>query len=164
MQPIDSKLGYAETRLHNFHHNLENQDYLWCHPGDGAGEAHAGGGLLAVPGSGGAKVRDLDDLVAADEDVGALEVPVDDRNHYNLVNIIIILFISIIITIILPVDDLVVVEVLHAGSDLLGPVDQPLGRHLVLPVPQEVEEGPVGAVLHHDAVAGILWIVIGRNE
>ena len=57
-----------------------------------------------------------------------------------------------------PVDDLVVVQVLHAGGDLLRPLDEPLGRHLVLPVPQEVEERPVGAVLHHDAVAGILQI------
>ena len=47
-------------------------------------------------------------------------------------------------------DDLVLVEVVHPGGDLLGPLHQPLGRH-VPAVPEQVEEGAVRAVLHHDA-------------
>ena len=42
------------------------------------------------------------------------------------------------------------VEVVHTSGDLLGPLDQLLGRHL-LAVPEQVEEGAVRAVLHHDA-------------
>ena len=51
------------------------------------------------------------------------------------------------------VDDLVLVEVVHPGGDLLGPLHQLLGRHL-LAVPEQVEEGAVGAVLHYDAEHG----------
>ena len=50
-------------------------------------------------------------------------------------------------------NDLVVVEVLHARGDLLGPIDQPHGRDLVGALPQEVEEWTVRAKLHDDAVA-----------
>ena len=50
-------------------------------------------------------------------------------------------------------DYLVLVEVVHPGGDLLGPLHQLLGRHL-LAVPEQVEEGAVGAVLHHDAEHG----------
>jgi hypothetical protein len=52
-----------------------------------------------------------------------------------------------------PVNDLVVMEVLHARGDLLGPIDQPHGRDLVWALPQEVEEGTVRAKLHDNAVA-----------
>jgi hypothetical protein len=51
------------------------------------------------------------------------------------------------------VNDLVIVEVLHARGDLLGPIDQPHGRDLVRALPQEVEEWTVRAKLHDDAVA-----------
>ena len=50
-------------------------------------------------------------------------------------------------------NDLVIMEVLHARGDLLGPIDQPHGRDLVRALPQEVEEGTVRAKLHDDAVA-----------
>ena len=50
-------------------------------------------------------------------------------------------------------NDLVVVEVFHPGRDLLSPVDQPQGGYFVHPLPEEVEEGSVGTVLHDDAVA-----------
>ncbi len=50
-------------------------------------------------------------------------------------------------------NDLVIVKVLHAGGDLLGPIDQPHGRDLVRALPQEVEEWTVRAKLHDDAVA-----------
>ena len=43
--------------------------------------------------------------------------------------------------------NLVLVEVVHASGDLLGPLHQLLGVNF-LPVSQEVEEGPEGAVLH----------------
>lgn len=52
-------------------------------------------------------------------------------------------------------DDLVLVEVVHPCCNLFGPVHQLLGGHL-LPLPQHVEQGAVGAVLHDDAVAGRL--------
>ena len=45
------------------------------------------------------------------------------------------------------------VEVVHAGGDLLGPLHQLLGRHL-LAVPEQIEEGTVRAELHHDAEHG----------
>jgi hypothetical protein len=51
------------------------------------------------------------------------------------------------------VNDLVIVEVLHARGNLLGPIDQPHGRDLVRALPQEVEEWAVRAKLHDDAVA-----------
>lgn len=44
-------------------------DDLRRHPSHGSGEAHAGG-LLAAPGPAGAKVADLNDLVAANQDAG----------------------------------------------------------------------------------------------
>ncbi len=49
-------------------------------------------------------------------------------------------------------NDLVVVKVLHARGDLLGPIDQPHRWDLVRALPQEVEEGTVRAKLHDDAV------------
>ena len=45
--------------------------------------------------------------------------------------------------------DLVLVKVVHPGGDLFGPLHQLLRMDL-LAVPEEVEEGPVRAVLHHD--------------
>jgi hypothetical protein len=53
------------------------------------------------------------------------------------------------------VNDLVVVQVLHARCNLLRPVDEPPGRHLVLSIPKKIEKGSVGAVLHDDAVARV---------
>ena len=46
--------------------------------------------------------------------------------------------------------DLVLVEIVHPRGDLLGPLHQLLGRDL-LAVPEQVEQGAVGAELHHDA-------------
>ena len=50
-------------------------------------------------------------------------------------------------------DDLVVVEVLHSGRNLIGPVDQSHGRYFVDTLAEEVEERPVWTELHDDAVA-----------
>ena len=50
-------------------------------------------------------------------------------------------------------DYLVLVQIIHPSGDLLGPLHQLLGRHL-LAVPEQVEEGAVGAVLHHDTEHG----------
>ena len=47
------------------------------------------------------------------------------------------------------------VKIVHAGGDLFGPLNQLLGMDL-LAVPEEVEEGPVGAVLHDDTEHGRL--------
>ena len=44
-------------------------------------------------------------------------------------------------------------EVVHAGGDLLGPLHQLLRMNL-LTVPEEVEESAVRAVLHHDTEHG----------
>ena len=52
-----------------------------------------------------------------------------------------------------PVDDLVVVEVLLSGRNLLGPVDQSHGRYFVDTLAEEVEERSVWTELHDDAVA-----------
>ena len=46
-------------------------------------------------------------------------------------------------------------KIVHASGDLFGPLNQLLGGDL-LAVPEEVEEGPVGAVLHDDTEDGRL--------
>ena len=48
-------------------------------------------------------------------------------------------------------DDFVLMKVVHASCNLFGPLHQFLGRDL-LPVSEQVEQGPIRAVLHHDAV------------
>ena len=50
----------------------------------------------------------------------------------------------------IPVDYLVLVQIIHPSGNLLGPLHKPLGRY-VPAVPEQVEEGSVRAVLHHDA-------------
>lgn len=51
------------------------------------------------------------------------------------------------------VNDLLRVKVVHSSRYLTGPIIQPLGRHF-FPIFEQIVERPVGAVLHHDAVAG----------
>ena len=48
------------------------------------------------------------------------------------------------------VDYFVLMEVVHPGGDLLGPLHELPGRH-VLAVPEHVEECPMRTELHHDA-------------
>ena len=59
-------------------------------------------------------------------------------------------YINLLWTFQISVYDLVLMEVVHPSGDLLGPLHQLLGRHL-LAVPEQIEEGAVGAVLHDDA-------------
>lgn len=61
-----------------------------------------------------------------------------------------IYFLFLLWTFQVPVYDLVLVEIVHAGGDLLGPLHHLPGRH-VLAVPEHGEERAVRAVLHHDA-------------
>lgn len=53
-------------------------------------------------------------------------------------------------------NDLVYVQIVHATGDLFGPRDHPIGGHHVLLVLDQIEQGTVGAELHHDAKAGLL--------
>ena len=59
--------------------------------------------------------------------------------------------------------NLMLVEVVHAGGDLFGPLHQLLRGHL-LPLPEGCEERPVGAVLHHDTEHGGLDTHSPRNN
>ncbi|KAH9395262.1 hypothetical protein TYRP_020824, partial [Tyrophagus putrescentiae] len=94
------------------------------HPGDRPREGHLRGAVVRPPATG-AKVADLQGVVEGDEDVGGLEVAVDDA---------------------------VVVEVVHARGDLPCPLHDEAGRDLAAALEQLVELS-VGTELHDDAVA-----------
>ena len=56
----------------------------------------------------------------------------------------------------LPVDEVLLLQVLHGGGDLCGHVEQHYGSHLLtVTLTQVVQEVPMGHVLSHDVEGGL---------
>lgn len=120
------------------------------HPRVSAGDGHFDADV--VPGATRAKVADFQYVVIGQQNA----VNQKKKKQLNQNQIKAKYKINVLWTLEIAVNDLVLVEVLHAGSDLHRPVDGEPRRQLVLLPVQIIVQRAIWTVLHDDAVIGRL--------